>query len=259
MGELRMWAGSVWGLFGLSISSFYTMLSLPADSEWRPALTYAGIVFFLLSAVVLFWPLLHRENRVLVSAKLKHPKKWIAELVEPSHIVILGLLIALAGAIWQWRRAPPIDPAIASLQTEIANLRASLAEAQKPAVPVTKLGQVTASSSPAQAKPGFTTRTVRELRALYEGRTRLQADAFIADDKGKLIEVEGSVQNVDSGMAFLEVSKAGINADYVECRFSPEWNVKLSTFRQGDKMRIQGVIGPNQNGAQIYLQDCKII
>jgi hypothetical protein len=98
------------------------------------------------------------------------------------------------------------------------------------------------------------------LRAFYEGRTRLQADAFMADEKGKLIDVEGTVNNVDSGMAFLQAAnpQAG-NNDFVECRFDNQWNAKLSTFRQGDHMKIRGTNGPSQNGAQIYLQECEII
>ena len=107
----------------------------------------------------------------------------------------------------------------------------------------------------------FTKRTVHELRAIYEGRTRLQADAFMADEKGKLIEVEGTVMNVDNGMAFLQVGQGEHNGmvDYVECRFAPSWNAKLGTYRQKEPMKIRGVIGPSQNGAQIYLQDCEII
>jgi len=107
----------------------------------------------------------------------------------------------------------------------------------------------------------FTKLTVRELRALYEGRTRLQADAFMADEKGKLIESGGTVVNVDNGMAFLQVGQTQHNGmpDYIECRFGPAWNAKLGTYRQGEQMKVRGVIGPSQNGAQIYLQDCEII
>jgi hypothetical protein len=102
---------------------------------------------------------------------------------------------------------------------------------------------------------------VRELRAIYEGRTRLQADAFIADEKGKLIEAEGTIVNVDSGMVFLQTGQIEHNGmpDYVECRFGPAWNAKLGTYRQNERMKIRGVIGPSQNGAQIYLQECEII
>jgi hypothetical protein len=123
---------------------------------------------------------------------------------------------------------------------------------------------LSAASQPTPAvpsKPTPTKRTVRELRAFYEGRTRLQADAFMADEKGKQIDVEGSIVNIDAGMAFLQLGQVIHNGmfDYVECRFDPQWNTKLGTFRVGERMKIRGVIGPAQNGAQIYLQDCEII
>lgn len=105
-------------------------------------------------------------------------------------------------------------------------------------------------------KDGYTDKTVRELRALYEGRTRLQADAFMADEKGKKIEVQGIVSNIDSGMAMLRVGQV---EDYVECRFADMWNSKLGTFRIGEPMKIRGTIGPTQNGAQIYLSDCEVL
>lgn len=108
------------------------------------------------------------------------------------------------------------------------------------------------ASEPRDAK--YTTKTIRELRAMYEGRTRLQADAFISGEKGKLIDVDGIVENTDSGMVFLYVG-----TDPVECRLDVKWNTKLATFRKGDRIKVRGVIGPTQNGAQIYLQNCEII
>jgi hypothetical protein len=180
-------------------------------------------------------------------------RTWIQK-VEPYHIIILGLLIAVGGVAWMFARASqsaknsatdraaiiiaPFQAQIDSLNRQIARLRSQTPPSQRE----------------------FTTRTIRELRAFYEGRTRLQADAFMADEKGKLIDVEGTVNNVDSGMAFLQAAnpQAG-NNDFVECRFDNQWNAKLSTFRQGDHMKIRGTIGPSQNGAQIYLQECEII
>jgi hypothetical protein len=115
--------------------------------------------------------------------------------------------------------------------------------------------------APKPSTPLLSRRTVRELRAFYEGRTRIQADAFMADEKGKLIEVEGTVVNVDTGMAFLQVGRDIHNGmvDQVECRFGPEWNAKLGTYRQNEHMKIRGVIGPTQNGAQIYLENCEVV
>jgi hypothetical protein len=45
-------------------------------------------------------------------------------LIEPFHIIILGLAIATAGAIWQWRR---VDPQIALLQSQVDQLRQQIA------------------------------------------------------------------------------------------------------------------------------------
>jgi hypothetical protein len=103
------------------------------------------------------------------------------------------------------------------------------------------------------AKGVFTKKSIRELRALYEGRTALQADVFMTDEKGKLIDVEGTIVRVDSGMAFLQNG-----GDSIECRFGLEWNSKLSTFRNGELMKARGTISPSQNGAQIYLQQCEL-
>jgi hypothetical protein len=103
----------------------------------------------------------------------------------------------------------------------------------------------------------FTNKTIHQLRQFYEGRTALQAEAFIADEKGKFIDVTGKVVMIQSGMAFL--SSLENQSDSVECRFEMSWNAKLSTFRQGETMKVRGIIAPTQNGAQIYLNNCEIL
>jgi hypothetical protein len=146
----------------------------------------------------------------------------------------------------------------APFQAQIDELRKQIATIPRQS----SIGGYWSGKKPEQPIEGeFTKRTVRELRAIYEGRTRLQADAFMADEKGKLIEAEGTIVNVDTGMVFLQTGKTEHNGmpDFVECRFGPAWNAKLGTYRQNERMKIRGVIGPNQNGAQIYLQDCEII
>jgi hypothetical protein len=58
-----------------------------------------------------------------------HPFKWITESVEPSHIIILGLVIAFGGVIWQQRRTPSPDPRrVAELQSQLATVQQQLAE-----------------------------------------------------------------------------------------------------------------------------------
>lgn len=205
--------------------------------------------------------------------------------VEPSHVIILGLVIAAIGVAWQFMRSSPIVALQPSSEKTVTSLRQEL-EAAKRTVASYEARDRAKSSADAllslardgfpesQAdkalrtmaeidlpKKEFTKRTVRELRAFYEGRTGLQADAFMTDEKGKLIEVEGTIVQIHDGMAFLNVGQDLHNGmtDSVECRFAPAWNAKLGTYRQKERMKIRGVIGPNQNGAQIYLQDCQII
>jgi hypothetical protein len=71
--------------------------------------------------------------------------------LEPIHFIIIGLVVALSGAIWQWRKTPPLDPQITTLQTEIANLRKSLTDAAQPKTSATQLGQPQTDAAPAPA------------------------------------------------------------------------------------------------------------
>lgn len=206
--------------------------------------------------------------------------------MEPSHIIILGLVIAAIGVAWQVMRKVPAVVSQADSDKTVISLRQQL-ESAKRTVASYEAIQRSRSSADALlslAKAGlpetdaerqlramadlggapereFTKKTVRELRAFYEGRTRLQADAFMSDEKGKLIEPEGKIVNVDSGMVMLQTSETAHDGmfDFVECRFAPEWNAKLATYRQGEHMKVRGTIGPSQNGAQIYLEKCQIV
>ena len=139
-----------------------------------------------------------------------------------------------------------------SLDRQLVATRQELQEFQQR----TRAAAPTPKVAPTGAKE-FTNKTVRQLRALYEGRTALQAEAFMGDEKGKSIDVSGSVVMVHSGMAFLNTLENA--SDSVECRFADSWNAKLSTFRKGETMKVRGVIGPSQNGSQIYLESCEII
>lgn len=98
--------------------------------------------------------------------------------LEPSHLIILGLVIALAGAIWQWHKTPPSDPQTVALQSEIAKLKQQLSG---PKTPITKLAQMEEASAPAQAP--FYTRadTERLLDAMYEISGLLQKAIPIRD------------------------------------------------------------------------------
>jgi hypothetical protein len=145
------------------------------------------------------------------------------------------------------------------LDRQLASTRRELQEAQDALNSLQLRTRVSAPTPPRASTEGkqFTDKTVRQLRALYEGRTALQAKVFMADEVGKLIDVEGKIVRIDDGMAFLDVGP--MSGDSVECRFDSHWNPKLATFRNGERMKIRGTIGPNQNGAQIYLQKCEVL
>jgi hypothetical protein len=83
------------------------MLGLAPDSALQLPLRFSAVIFFLMSLSVLCWPLRRSEQRAMVQAKLQHPIRWAADLLEPSHIIIFGLAIALGGVIWQMRATKP--------------------------------------------------------------------------------------------------------------------------------------------------------
>ncbi len=244
--------------------------------------TAFAIFFILVCVLILLWDF---RKHVLISVGFWGAVKRLGTRVEPSHVIILGLVIAAIGMAWQLTRSSPAAVSQADKDKTIISLRQELTAAKRVTEFYQARDRAKSSGDAIQAlakekwpessaerqlramanlyppEKEFTKKTVRELRALYEGRTRLQADAFMADEKGKLIEAEGTVVNIDPGMAFLQISQDAHNGvpDFVECRFGLQWNQKLGTFPVGANMKIKGAIGPSQNGAQIYLQDCEII
>lgn len=105
----------------------------------------------------------------------------------------------------------------------------------------------------ASATREFTNKTIRQLKEIYEGRTALQAQPFMADEINKWIDTEGRILRIDPGMALLQNG-----SDHIECRFEATWNPKLGAFRHDEVLKVRGRINPQQNGAQIYLLDCEI-
>jgi hypothetical protein len=136
----------------------------------------------------------------------------------------------------------------ASLEKQLAETNQALQDIQQR----TRAATPTPPVLPAGERQ-FTNKTIRQLRAIYEGRTALQAKAFMADEVGKWIDTEGDILRVDEGLLFLTNEN-----DHIECRLGPQWTPKLATYRNGERVRVRGQIGPNQNGAQIYLFECEI-
>jgi hypothetical protein len=78
--------------------------------------------------------------------------------LQPSHFMFVGLLIALAGIVWQWR-SPPANPQVGALRAQLEALEKKLAEANEPGRPQTRLATVGNEPAP---KPTFTAYDIGE-------------------------------------------------------------------------------------------------
>lgn len=118
-----MYASTCWGLLGLAVTFALAVLGLPNQYDWLvPWFIGAAVACGGSSLICFAWPLRQEANRAKVAALFVHPVRAL-RLIEPSHVITLGLLIALGGVIWQWRRAPTPDPRIAHLEQRLADLQ----------------------------------------------------------------------------------------------------------------------------------------
>jgi hypothetical protein len=120
---------------------------------------------------------------------------------------------------------------------------------------------VPAPAQPPQSQPrAYSDRTVGELLTFYEGRTPFQAEALMEPYKGKWIIAEGKAINLiaDSqprhSIAVLQSGRFTI-----ECRLDSRWATIVARLNKGDAMKVEGKIGPYQNGSQLYLADCELV
>jgi hypothetical protein len=198
-----MWANSVWGFFGLAVTLGLAVIGLSPDWNWlRPYFLGSAAFSLIVSLVILCWPLRSKERRVAVLVKVQHPFRWASELIEPHHIIVLGLLIVLAGVIWQWRRVPP---EVVGLRAEVADLQKKLADATVappdpvPIVVVTPMQQV---SNPAS---GSTTLRPNEVPS-PSGSDGVQAyryiklQGLISDAQQAKSAIEGAAEGVEAQM-----------------------------------------------------------
>jgi hypothetical protein len=100
-----MYANTCWGLLCLAATFGLAVLGLPPNYDWlAPWLVATAGVCGLGSAICFAWPLRHKANRDKVVALFEHPRE-ILKLIEPTHILALGLAVAVAGFVWQIGRA----------------------------------------------------------------------------------------------------------------------------------------------------------
>src|SRR5882724_97068 len=93
------------GAGALTQSPDYSYLALPVA-------IISGTIFIILAIMFLV------SNRREIFALVRK--------LEPSHVIILGLAIALCGVVWQWRHVPAPDPRVAELQSQVTGLKQQL-------------------------------------------------------------------------------------------------------------------------------------
>lgn len=158
-------------------------------------------------------------------------------------LLVLGLVLAIAGTVlifWN------------------IGGNAAVAIAAKPApanaTPVAAPALSTATPQPRQ----FTDKTARELLALYDGRTPIQADPLITPYKGLWIRVRGQVLNVlPDGRSNWSVVVLKDGDRIIECRVDPRGFAQANKLNKDDWANLDGKISANQNGSQLYLLDCE--
>ena len=117
--------------------------------------------------------------------------------------------------------------------------------------------------APAPAEPNvprvYTAKTIIQLIDVCQNRTALQCDEFMADEKGKWINIDGKVQSIfakgeDTGLMFAN-EPIGYLAT---CDFGKKWRDRLNTLRPYESVKVTGKIGPTQVGNPITLQECEL-
>lgn len=99
-----MYANTCWGLLGLAVTFGLAVLGLPTQYEWlSPWFLGAAVVCGVGSIICFGWPLRERNNRDKIAALVVHPIRSLT-LIEPQHLIILGLVVAAVGVIWQSRK-----------------------------------------------------------------------------------------------------------------------------------------------------------
>lgn len=115
-------------------------------------------------------------------------------------------------------------------------------------------GQISTPLEPLDASRVYTNKTVQNLAALYEGRTAMQADVFMADEKGKWINTEGILQRLTptGTAAFMN------GGNLIVCSFNAKWKTKLGALRISESIKIAGKISENQVGSWLDLSECEL-
>jgi hypothetical protein len=106
-------------------------------------------------------------------------------------------------------------------------------------------------------KREYIDKSPKDLLSFYKSLTPLQANQLMQPFFGTWVQAPGVVLNVlEGGIDIVAVVKSDGVA--VECRFDKSWDQKLMRLSTGDRIVYQGRIRPDQNGSQLYLDNCEL-
>jgi hypothetical protein len=119
------------------------------------------------------WPLRHQHNRDKLKDICAHPVRQLPKLIEPWHIIGLGLAIAFAGVVWQARRMPKVDPEVMFLRAELTDAQHDLTARRQ----FNLENPPSSSTIPSLPIVVYTERDIRELLdALNDAHNLMQKD-----------------------------------------------------------------------------------
>jgi hypothetical protein len=166
-------------------------------------------------------------------------------------LLFVGLGAAVVGAVLIGFERPPKQQ-LTKIEPPPVQPNEAAKTVQSPLPPSVPLPSVTSTERE------FTTRTPRELLALYEGRSMLEADQLIKPYKGKWIQAKANIlQIIPNGDGTVVILKDGDKI--ISCPLVARWTPQLLKMRIGDPLSVIGQVGISQNGQQLYLQDCEIV
>jgi hypothetical protein len=189
------------------------------------------------------------EDKLPAHALQPFPIKRSKQMSFGLILIFMGVGAALIGALVVASDRSP------SLSAQAPKTGTEMSTAIAPAVTAPVLPTAPGVSSARV----FTDRTPRELLALYEGRTPLQANPLIEPFKGKWIKASGKILNlIPDGIPDASIAVLRDGDRTIECRLGPQWSLHVFKLNKDEVLNVIGKIAPNQNGSQLYLLECEI-
>lgn len=190
------------------------------------------------------------EEKLPARALRPFPVKRSKQMSIGLVLVFVGITAALIGAV-----VIASDRSLPPLAQQTPQPPAGMPTANAPSITAPVLPPPPVLPSTRE----FTDRTPRELLALYDGRTPLQANPLIEPFKGKWIKASGKILNlIPDGIPDASIAVLQDGNRTIECRLGPQWSKHVLKLNKDDVLTVIGKIAPHQNGSQLYLLECEI-